>query len=151
MGFKFRPLSLSCLLQTYSLLILSKTDVDTCHNHTIHRQRDIICKHYSTDVMQMYKQICTFDGLCSANSLIEGLHRALWDTEAGARSAGLRSLLWGDVVRTVVSFGSAGHVDVGVSVVGRVYLVALAEALDDVQVDAGGLHEAVLQQPAVGL
>lgn len=48
-------------------------------------------------------------------------------------------------------FGGGGDVDVGVSVIGRVYLVALAEALDDVQVGAGGFHEAVFQEPAVGL
>lgn len=45
--------------------------------------------------------------------------------------------------------GGGGNVNVGVPVVGRVYLVALAKVLDDVQVDAGRLYEAVFQQPAV--
>lgn len=46
-------------------------------------------------------------------------------------------------------FRSGGNVNVGVSIVGCVYLVVLPKALDDVQVGAGSFHEAVLQQPAV--
>ncbi|TNN84157.1 E3 ubiquitin-protein ligase UBR1 [Liparis tanakae] len=62
-----------------------------------------------------------------------------------------RSLEVGHIVRPVVRFRGGGDVDVGVSVGGCVDLVALAEALDDVQVGAGRFHEAVFQQPAVGL
>lgn len=65
-------------------------------------------------------------------------------------SAGVGRLLAGNVVRAVMCFRAAGDVYVGVSVVGRVDLVALAEIFDDVQVDPGRFHEAVLQQPAVG-
>ena len=50
-----------------------------------------------------------------------------------------------------MSFRGGGNVNVGVSVAGCVYLVALAEALDDVQVGASRFHEAVFQQPAVRL
>lgn len=67
----------------------------------------------------------------------------------GERSAGLRRLLQRYIIWPIVCFGGGGNIDVGVSVVGRVYLVALAQALDDVQVDSGRFHEAVLQQPAV--
>lgn len=66
-------------------------------------------------------------------------------------STGIRRLLGRHIVRPVVGLGGGGNVDVGVPVIGRVYLVALAEGLDDVQVDASRLHEAVLQQPAVRL
>lgn len=64
-------------------------------------------------------------------------------------SAGISCVFVGNVVRPVMGLGGAGHVNVGVSVVGRVDLVALAEVFDDVQVDPGRFHEAVLQQPAV--
>lgn len=47
--------------------------------------------------------------------------------------------------------GSGGHINVGVSVVGCVYLIALAKALDDVQISARRFHEAVFKQPAFGL
>lgn len=66
-------------------------------------------------------------------------------------STGIRRLLGRHIVRPVVGLGGGGNVDVGVPVIGRVYLVALAKGLDDVQVDASRLHEAVLQQPAVRL
>lgn len=64
-------------------------------------------------------------------------------------SAGIGCLIRGDVVRPVVRLRAAGDVDVGVSVAGCVDLVALAEVFDDVQVDPGRLHEAVLQQPSI--
>lgn len=64
-------------------------------------------------------------------------------------SAGVGRLLAGNVVGPVMRLRGAGHVDVGVSVVGRVDLVALAEVFDDVQVDPRRFHQAVLQQPAV--
>lgn len=48
-------------------------------------------------------------------------------------------------------FGGGGNIKVGVSVVGCVYLVALAKALDDVQIGAGRFYEAVLKQPALRL
>lgn len=67
------------------------------------------------------------------------------------RSTGFRYLLQWHIVRPIVRFRGGGDVNVGVSIVGRVYLVALAEALDDVQVGAGCFHEAVFQQPAVRL
>lgn len=65
----------------------------------------------------------------------------------------MRRLLGGHIVWPVVRLGAGGggNVNVGVPVVGRVYLVALAKVLDDVQVDAGRFHEAVFQQPAVRL
>lgn len=63
-------------------------------------------------------------------------------------SAGVGRLLAGKVVRPVMCLGAAGDVNVGVSVVGRVDLVAFAEVFDDVQVDPGRFHQAVLQQPA---
>lgn len=72
-------------------------------------------------------------------------------TEAGEGSAGYRHLLGRYVVWPIVCFGSGGNINVGVSIVGCVYVVVLAEALDDVQVGAGRLHEAVLQQPAIRL
>lgn len=65
-------------------------------------------------------------------------------------SAGVSRVFAGNIVRSVMGLGGGGHVDVGVSVVGHVDLVALAEVFDDVQVDPRRLHEAVLQQPAVG-
>ena len=67
------------------------------------------------------------------------------------RSTVFRCWLRGHVVRPVVCFRRAGNINVWVPVVGCIYLVALAEALDDVQVRAGRFHEAVLQQPALGL
>lgn len=48
-------------------------------------------------------------------------------------------------------FTGGGHVNVRVSVVGCIDLVALAEVLDDVQVDASRFHEAVFQKPAIRL
>lgn len=48
-------------------------------------------------------------------------------------------------------FRGGGNVNVGISIVGCVYLVALAKALDDVQVGAGSFHKAVFQQPAIRL
>lgn len=65
-------------------------------------------------------------------------------------SAGISCVLAGNIDRPVMGLGGAGHVNVGVSVVGCVDLVALAEVFDDVQVDPGRFHDAVLQQPAIG-
>lgn len=74
--------------------------------------------------------------------------RRVWVEALG--SAGISRVFARTLVGPVMGFGGAGHVDVGVSVVGRVDLVALAEVFDDVQVDPSRFHEAVLQQPAVG-
>lgn len=57
----------------------------------------------------------------------------------------------GHVFRPVVRFRGGGNVNVGVSIVSHIDLVTLAEVFDDVQVDPGRFHEAVLQQPAVRL
>ena len=66
-------------------------------------------------------------------------------------STGFGGLLQGHIVRPIVCLTGGGNINVGVSVVARVYLVELAKVLDDVEVDAGRFHEAVLQQPAVRL
>lgn len=71
--------------------------------------------------------------------------------KARERSTGFRCLLPGHVVRPIVCFTGGRNVNIGVSIVSCVYLVALAEVLDDVQVDPGRFHEAVFQQPAVRL
>lgn len=67
----------------------------------------------------------------------------------GERSTGLRYLLRWHVVWPVVCFRGGGDIYIGVSVVGCVDLIVLAEALDDVQVGAGCFHEAVFQQIAI--
>lgn len=72
-------------------------------------------------------------------------------TKASEMSTAFRRLLPGHIVGPIVCLRGGGNINVGVSVVARVYLVALAKVLDDVQVDAGCFHEAVLQQPAVRL
>lgn len=60
-------------------------------------------------------------------------------------------MFWGNIVWSVMRLGRGWDVNVGVSVVAPAYLVALAEVLDDIQVGAGGFHQAVFQQPAVGV
>ena len=57
------------------------------------------------------------------------------------------------VVGAVAGRGGAagGDVEVAVAVLRRVNLVALAQALDDVEVGASRLRKAVLQQPALRL
>lgn len=72
-------------------------------------------------------------------------------TEAWERSTGFRYFLRRHIVWPIVCFRGGGNINVGVSIAGCVYLVALAKALDDVQVGAGRFHEAVFQQPAVRL
>jgi len=48
-----------------------------------------------------------------------------------------------------VCLGGGWDINVGVSIVGCVYLVALAKALNDIDVGTGSFHKAVFQQPAI--
>lgn len=66
-------------------------------------------------------------------------------------STGHWQVFWRHVVWPIGCFGGGGHVNVGVSIVGCVYLVAFAQALDDIQVGACCFHEAVFKQPSVRL
>ena len=63
--------------------------------------------------------------------------------------AGLGRLCGWHVVGAVA--GRGGDVEVAVTVLRRVDLVALAQVLDDVEVEASRLCKAVLQQPALRL